>query len=113
MKVEAIYTLPNWYNPDKYLISHDGVVDLGEQSIEWYQNSAQEGYKLDEWIVDNIWEGDYKNDDLIGKRLAFLLDLRSRDFRSYQPMSNEKDLIYQLQNKRPEIYKSYLKYLKE
>ena len=110
MKVDAIYTLPEWYDPDKYLISHDGVIDLGEQTTEWFYHSLEEGYKLDEWVIDNIWEGDYENDDLIGKRLAFLLGLREKDFNTYNQMSNEKTLIYSLQNERPEIYKAYLKY---
>jgi len=110
MKVNAIYTLPIWYKPDKYSISHDGVVNLGEQTTECFYHALEENYKLEEWIIDTIWEGDYENDDLIGKRLAFLLDLRNRDFNTYNQMSNEKTLIYSLQNERPEIYKAYLKY---
>lgn len=110
MKVREIYTLPKWYDPDRYGISHDGVFDLSEQPIEWFENSFKENIKLEDWIIEKVWEGDFENDDLIGKRLAFLLELRDRDFELYRPMANEKDLIYSLQNQRPEIFKSYLKY---
>ena len=111
MKTKIIYNLPTWYDPDKYLVSEDGIINVGAQSEIHYKHSQEQSMKLDDWIVENIWDGDYEDYDAIGKRLAFLLDLRAENFERYRPMSAEKYLIYDLQNMHPEIYTAYRKYV--
>jgi hypothetical protein len=109
MKTTMIYTLPKWYT-EKTFPKTDCCINMSDITIEDIQGIFESVHKLEEWIIENVWDEEINNYDAIGKRLAFLLDLKEKNFRTYRPMSVEKEFIYELQNEHPEIYNAYRKY---
>ena len=108
-----IYTPPEWYTEKLSPQSEDCCISMDDIDPEDVFMSLDKMRKFEEWVIENVWDGNSDDSEAIGARLAFLLELREHNFDKYRPMSDEKEFIYELQNDRPEIYDFYLKWEKQ